>query len=107
SCAAPLVAGVRQRAVCVSSGGGSPWCAPIPADADHLVGLARVDGRSEPRDTLVRGVRAGLPVLDLELTSIFATYAFVLVPSLILFGRLSDRFGRRPVILAGLGVACG
>jgi MFS family permease len=41
------------------------------------------------------------------LTAIFATYAFVLVPSLILFGRLSDSLGRRPVILAGLGVACG
>src|SRR5204862_1680315 len=39
-------------------------------------------------------------------TSIFATYAFVLVPALILFGRLSDRFGRRPVVLAGLVVAC-
>jgi MFS family permease len=43
---------------------------------------------------------------SLVLTTIFATYAVVLVPSLILFGRLSDRFGRRPVILAGLGVAC-
>jgi MFS family permease len=38
----------------------------------------------------------------LVLTLIFATYAVVLVPALILFGRLSDRFGRRPVILAGL-----
>jgi MFS family permease len=44
---------------------------------------------------------------SLVLTSIFATYAFVLVPALILFGRLSDSFGRRPVILAGLGVAFG
>ncbi|HLW96052.1 MAG TPA: MFS transporter [Solirubrobacteraceae bacterium] len=41
------------------------------------------------------------------LTAIFATYAFTLVPSLILFGRLSDRFGRRPVMVAGLAVACG
>lgn len=41
----------------------------------------------------------------LVLTAIFATYAVVLVPALILFGRLSDRFGRRPVILAGLTVA--
>ena len=41
------------------------------------------------------------------LTSIFATYAFVLVPSLVVFGRLSDRFGRRVVIVSGLSVACG
>lgn len=43
---------------------------------------------------------------SLVLTTIFATYAIVLVPSLIVFGRLSDRFGRRPVVLAGLTVAC-
>jgi MFS family permease len=43
---------------------------------------------------------------SLVLTSIFATYAVVLVPALVLFGRLSDRFGRRPVILGGLAVAC-
>lgn len=42
---------------------------------------------------------------SLVLTSIFATYAFVLVPALIVFGRLSDRFGRRPVLFAGLWVA--
>jgi MFS family permease len=40
------------------------------------------------------------------LTAIFAAYAFVLVPSLLLFGRLSDRFGRRPVVLGGLAAAC-
>lgn len=44
---------------------------------------------------------------SLTLTAVFATYAVVLVPALILFGRLSDRFGRRPVMLAGLAVACG
>jgi predicted MFS family arabinose efflux permease len=43
---------------------------------------------------------------SLVLTSIFATYAVVLVPTLVLFGRVSDRFGRRPVIVTGLGVAC-
>jgi predicted MFS family arabinose efflux permease len=41
----------------------------------------------------------------LVLTAIFTTYAAVLVPTLIVFGRLSDRFGRRPVIVAGLVVA--
>jgi MFS family permease len=40
------------------------------------------------------------------LTLIFATYVVVLVPSLILCGRLSDRFGRRPVVVAGLAFAC-
>ena len=44
---------------------------------------------------------------SLVLTSIFATYAVMLVPALILFGRLSDSLGRQPMILAGLGVACG
>jgi MFS family permease len=39
------------------------------------------------------------------LTLIFATYAVVLVPALLLFGQLSDRLGRRRVIAAGLGVA--
>jgi len=42
---------------------------------------------------------------SLVLTLIFATYAIVLVPALVVFGRLSDRFGRRPVILVGLAVA--
>src|SRR5437868_14323429 len=44
---------------------------------------------------------------SLVLTAIFAAYAFVLVPALLVFGRLSDRFGRRPVMLAGLLMACG
>jgi MFS family permease len=39
------------------------------------------------------------------LALIFATYAIVLIPSLLLFGQVSDRFGRRPVIAVGLGVA--
>jgi MFS family permease len=42
----------------------------------------------------------------LVLTAIFATYAVVLVPALVLFGRLSDRFGRRPVVAGGLATAC-
>jgi MFS family permease len=37
-----------------------------------------------------------------ELTLIFATYAICLVPSLVVFGQLSDRVGRRRVIAAGL-----
>jgi MFS family permease len=40
-----------------------------------------------------------------ELTLIFATYTIVLIPSLLLFGQISDRVGRRPVLVAGL--LCG
>lgn len=36
---------------------------------------------------------------------IFATYALVLVPALLVFGQLSDRIGRRRVLCAGLGLA--
>jgi MFS family permease len=39
------------------------------------------------------------------LTLIFAVYAIMLVPSLLVFGQLSDRIGRRPVIAGGLVVA--
>jgi MFS family permease len=39
------------------------------------------------------------------LTLIFATYAVVLIPSLVLFGQLSDRYGRRGVIAVGLGAS--
>jgi MFS family permease len=40
-----------------------------------------------------------------ELTLIFAIYAMALIPSLLVFGQLSDRVGRRPVIAGGLCVA--
>lgn len=36
------------------------------------------------------------------LTAVFALYALVLVPALMLFGQLSDRLGRRRVLLMGL-----
>jgi MFS family permease len=38
-------------------------------------------------------------------TTVFATYAVTLVATLLCCGRLADRVGRRPVILAGLVVA--
>lgn len=44
---------------------------------------------------------------SLVLTTVFATYAVVLAPALIVFGRLSDRLGRRAVIALGLGAAVG
>ncbi|MGC4111532.1 MAG: MFS transporter [Nocardioides sp.] len=40
-------------------------------------------------------------------TTVFATYAVTLVATLLVCGRLADRVGRRPVILAGLAVAAG
>jgi len=39
------------------------------------------------------------------LTLVFASYAVVLIPSLLLFGQLSDRIGRRRPITLGLAVA--
>src|SRR5690242_18272956 len=39
------------------------------------------------------------------LTRVFATYALVLAPSLLVFGQLSDAVGRRVVLLGGLALA--
>jgi MFS family permease len=44
------------------------------------------------------------------LTAVFAVYALVLVVTLLMFGSVSDSFGRRGTIIAGLaayGMACG
>jgi predicted MFS family arabinose efflux permease len=41
---------------------------------------------------------------SLTLTLVFAVYALVLAPSLLVFGGLSDEIGRRPVILGGLAM---
>ena len=54
---------------------------------------------------LYQGYRERFGFNSLVLTLIFATYAVVLVPSLVLFGQLSDGIGRRPVIAIGLTVA--
>jgi MFS family permease len=40
-----------------------------------------------------------------ELTLIFATYTIALIPSLLIFGQLSDRVGRRRVLAGGLAGA--
>ena len=40
-----------------------------------------------------------------QLTLIFAIYMIALIPSLLVFGQLSDRVGRRRVLAGGLGVA--
>src|SRR4051812_18762320 len=49
---------------------------------------------------------AELGFSGLVLTTVFATYAVTLVASLLLCGRVADRFGRRPVILSGLATGC-
>lgn len=41
----------------------------------------------------------------LMVTVIFATYAFGVITGLVLFGRTSDQIGRRPMLLAGLGLS--
>jgi predicted MFS family arabinose efflux permease len=43
----------------------------------------------------------------LTLTLIYATYAFGVLTTLLLGGRVSDQVGRRPVLLAALGVLMG
>jgi predicted MFS family arabinose efflux permease len=43
----------------------------------------------------------------LTLTLIFATYAFGVLTTLLLAGRVSDQVGRRPVLLAALGALMG
>src|SRR5947209_19608622 len=39
---------------------------------------------------------------ELMITVIFATYAAGVIAALLLFGRLSDEVGRRPVLIGGL-----
>ena len=39
------------------------------------------------------------------LTAIFACYAFFLIPSLVVFGRMTDRIGRKSIIVIGLLLA--
>src|SRR6476620_498670 len=66
---------------------------------------------------LLLGVNLGTPLYAVyeqrfgfgagTVTLIFGTYAAVLVPSLLLFGQVSDRVGRRRTIVAGLIASVG
>src|SRR3954453_811875 len=55
--------------------------------------------------TLYAGYAAQYHFSTPLLALIFAVYALVLVPSLLLFGQISDRVGRRTVIVTGLLLA--
>ncbi len=48
--------------------------------------------------------RAAWGFSALTLTAVFASYAFALLGALLVFGPLSDHIGRRPVLLAALGI---
>ncbi|HEX3932819.1 MAG TPA: MFS transporter [Nocardioides sp.] len=54
---------------------------------------------------LYAGYAARFGFSGIVVTTVFATYAVTLVATLLVCGRLADRVGRRPVILAGLAVA--
>ena len=64
--------------------------------------LVRDDGGREPGDAAVRVYEREFGFSSAVLTLVFATYALVLAPSLLVFGQLSDRLGRRRVMAAGL-----
>ena len=67
--------------------------------------LVRDHGGVEPGHAAVRRLRGRVRVLEAVLTLVFATYALVLAPSLLVFGQLSDRLGRRRVMAAGFATA--
>ena len=66
-----------------------------------VIGLALfASGTPSPLYGTYRELWGFSPVV---LTLIYATYAFGVLASLLLAGRLSDEIGRRPVLLASLG----
>src|ERR1700755_1086923 len=66
-----------------------------------VIGLALF--ASGPPSPLYASYRALWVFSPLVLTLVYATYAFGVLASLILAGRLSDEVGRRPVLLVALG----
>ncbi|WP_051580054.1 MFS transporter [Pseudonocardia acaciae] len=63
--------------------------------------LTLIAGTEVPTPLYVR-YRAHFDLSATALTLLFATYALALIPSLLVFGRLADRFGRRGVVVLGL-----
>src|ERR1700755_515073 len=70
-----------------------------------VIGLALfASGTPSPLYTTYRELWGFSPVI---LTLVYATYAFGVLASLILAGRVSDEVGRRPVLLTALGTLMG
>src|ERR671930_2132663 len=70
-----------------------------------IIGLALfASGTPSPLYGIYRDLWGFSPVV---LTLVYATYAFGVLGSLILAGRVSDEVGRRPVLLTALGTLLG
>src|SRR6476646_1528440 len=70
-----------------------------------VIGLALfASGTPSPLYTTYRELWGFSPAV---LTLVYATYAFGVLASLILAGRISDEVGRRPVLLTALGTLMG
>lgn len=99
----------------MSSSASGPVPAPgsvsgsIPRRAAGLVAVAYAFSVAMASTTLPTplypGYRAEFGFSQLTITIIFATYAIGVIAALLAFGRLSDRVGRRPALLAGLAFA--
>lgn len=76
---------------------------PVAYIASVVAFLTVMAAAGAPSVTLSQYQHAwGFP--DIALTVAFAIYAFVLLAALLVCGSLSDRLGRRPVVLAALGL---
>lgn len=86
-----------------------PWRRLSRATAYSLVGVtmfALLAGANLPAP-IYEVYRRAWHLSDLEMTAVFATYPLTLVAGSIAFARLSDRFGRRPLLLAALVAGIG
>jgi MFS family permease len=82
---APMATGARKRGLLVVTSA----FAAMPMAANMATPLYAVYAREFKFSTIV-------------LALVFAVYALVLIPALLVFGQISDRLGRRPAIALGL-----